>query len=32
VPASAKYRVHGAAWTSDSEITKVEFSDNLGAT
>ena len=32
VPRSATYRVHGAAWTSDSEITMVEFSDNLGAT
>jgi DMSO/TMAO reductase YedYZ molybdopterin-dependent catalytic subunit len=30
VPAGQTYRVKGAAWTGDSEITKVEFSDDAG--
>ncbi len=30
VPANSTYRVHGAAWTSDVEITKVELSTNGG--
>ena len=30
VPANSTYRVHGAAWTSDGEITKVELSTNGG--
>jgi hypothetical protein len=32
VPASSNVRVHGAAWTSDGEITKVELSTDGGAT
>jgi DMSO/TMAO reductase YedYZ molybdopterin-dependent catalytic subunit len=32
VPADAPYRVHGAAWSSDAEITKVEISTDSGAT
>ncbi len=32
VPADADYRVHGAAWTGDAEITKVEISHDRGAT
>ena len=32
VPADAPYRVHGAAWSSDAEITKVEVSTDSGAT
>lgn len=32
VPADAPYRVHGAAWSSDAEITKVEVSSDSGAT
>jgi DMSO/TMAO reductase YedYZ molybdopterin-dependent catalytic subunit len=32
VPASSSVRVHGAAWTSEGEITKVEFSTDGGAT
>lgn len=31
VPANAKVRVHGAAWTSEGEITKVELSLDGGA-
>src|SRR5437870_18839 len=31
VPADSKVRVHGAAWTSDGEITKVELSTDGGA-
>jgi DMSO/TMAO reductase YedYZ molybdopterin-dependent catalytic subunit len=32
VPANSDYRMHGAAWTSDVEIVKVEISENSGAT
>jgi DMSO/TMAO reductase YedYZ molybdopterin-dependent catalytic subunit len=32
VPANSKVRIHGAAWTSDREITKVELSADDGAT
>src|SRR6266576_4420637 len=32
VPANSKVRVHGAAWTSDGEITKVELSTDGGST
>ncbi len=32
VPANSVYRMHGAAWTSEVEIVKVEISDNSGAT
>src|SRR6266513_4689032 len=32
VPSSSNVRVHGAAWTSDGEITKVELSTDGGAT
>jgi DMSO/TMAO reductase YedYZ molybdopterin-dependent catalytic subunit len=32
VPADSKVRVHGAAWTSDGEISKVELSTNGGST
>lgn len=32
VPANSSVRVHGAAWTSDGEITKVELSTDGGAT
>src|SRR5436189_2628376 len=32
VPANSRVRVHGAAWTSDGEITKVELSTDGGAT
>ncbi len=32
VPADSPYRVHGAAWSSDAEITKVEISTDSGAT
>jgi DMSO/TMAO reductase YedYZ molybdopterin-dependent catalytic subunit len=32
VPANTNVRVHGAAWTSDCEITKVELSTDGGAT
>jgi len=32
VPANSNVRVHGAAWTSDAEITKVELSTDGGAT
>jgi hypothetical protein len=31
VPANSNVRIHGAAWTSDSEITKVEISVDGGA-
>jgi DMSO/TMAO reductase YedYZ molybdopterin-dependent catalytic subunit len=31
VPANSNVRVHGAAWTSDGEITKVEISADGGA-
>jgi DMSO/TMAO reductase YedYZ molybdopterin-dependent catalytic subunit len=32
VPANSSVRVHGAAWTCDGEITKVELSTDGGAT
>ena len=32
VPANSEVRVHGAAWTSDGEITKVELSADGGST
>jgi DMSO/TMAO reductase YedYZ molybdopterin-dependent catalytic subunit len=32
VSANSNVRVHGAAWTSDGEVTKVELSTNGGAT
>src|SRR6266446_7906465 len=32
VPANSNVRVHGAAWTSNGEITKVEISSDDGAT
>ena len=32
VPADTNYRIHGAAWTSDAEITKVEVSVDSGST
>jgi len=32
VPANSRVRVHGAAWTSNGEITKVELSTDGGAT
>jgi DMSO/TMAO reductase YedYZ molybdopterin-dependent catalytic subunit len=32
VPANSSVRVHGAAWTSDGEITKVDLSTDGGAT
>jgi len=32
VPANSNVRVHGAAWTSDGEITKVELSSDGGST
>ena len=32
VPAGSKVRVHGAAWTSDGQIMKVELSTDGGAT
>ena len=32
IPANSNARVHGAAWTSDGEITKVEMSTDGGAT
>ena len=31
VPANSNVRVHGAAWSSDAEITKVELSTHAGA-
>jgi DMSO/TMAO reductase YedYZ molybdopterin-dependent catalytic subunit len=30
VPANSVYRIHGAAWSSDAEITKVEVSTDSG--
>jgi DMSO/TMAO reductase YedYZ molybdopterin-dependent catalytic subunit len=32
IPADAPYRVHGAAWSGEAEITKVEISTDSGAT
>jgi hypothetical protein len=32
VPVNSNVRVHGAAWTSDAEITKVELSMDGGST
>jgi DMSO/TMAO reductase YedYZ molybdopterin-dependent catalytic subunit len=32
VPANSAYKMHGAAWTGDSEVTKVEISTNAGRT
>jgi DMSO/TMAO reductase YedYZ molybdopterin-dependent catalytic subunit len=32
VPGDSKVRVHGAAWTGDGEIAKVEFSADSGST
>jgi DMSO/TMAO reductase YedYZ molybdopterin-dependent catalytic subunit len=32
VPANSNVRVHGAAWTGDGEIAKVELSDDGGST
>lgn len=32
VPVDTQYRVHGAAWSGDAEITKVEVSTDSGAT
>jgi DMSO/TMAO reductase YedYZ molybdopterin-dependent catalytic subunit len=32
VPAKSKYRVHGAAWAGESEVTKVEVSADGGKT
>jgi DMSO/TMAO reductase YedYZ molybdopterin-dependent catalytic subunit len=32
VPANSGVRIHGAAWTSDNEITKVELSTDGGST
>jgi DMSO/TMAO reductase YedYZ molybdopterin-dependent catalytic subunit len=32
VPANSRVRVHGAAWTSDGKITKVELSTDGGST
>jgi DMSO/TMAO reductase YedYZ molybdopterin-dependent catalytic subunit len=32
VPANSGVRIHGAAWTSDSEITRVELSTDGGST
>ena len=32
VPANSNVRVHGAAWTSDGEVTKVELSTDGGST
>jgi DMSO/TMAO reductase YedYZ molybdopterin-dependent catalytic subunit len=32
VPTNSRVRVHGAAWTSDGEITRVELSTDGGAT
>jgi DMSO/TMAO reductase YedYZ molybdopterin-dependent catalytic subunit len=32
VPANSNVRVHGAAWTSDGEITKVELATDGGST
>lgn len=32
IPADAPYRIHGAAWSGEAEITKVEISTDSGAT
>jgi DMSO/TMAO reductase YedYZ molybdopterin-dependent catalytic subunit len=32
IPAKSKYRVHGAAWAGESEVTKVEVSADGGKT
>ena len=32
LPANSVYRMHGAAWTGESEITKVEVSTDEGKT
>jgi DMSO/TMAO reductase YedYZ molybdopterin-dependent catalytic subunit len=32
IPANSPYRIHGAAWTSDGEVTTVEISTNGGST
>ena len=32
VPANAVYRMHGAAWTGESQVTKVEVSTDGGQT
>jgi DMSO/TMAO reductase YedYZ molybdopterin-dependent catalytic subunit len=32
VPANSTYKMHGAAWTGDSEVTKVEISTDAGKT
>jgi DMSO/TMAO reductase YedYZ molybdopterin-dependent catalytic subunit len=32
IPANSTYRIHGAAWTSDGEVTTVEISTNGGST
>ena len=32
IPANSTYRIHGAAWTSDGEITTVEISTDGGST
>ena len=32
VPAGAKYRLHGAAWTGNANIAKVDISDDGGST
>jgi len=32
VPANSVYRMHGAAWAGESEVTKVEVSTNAGRT
>jgi DMSO/TMAO reductase YedYZ molybdopterin-dependent catalytic subunit len=32
IPANSVVRVHGAAWTSDAEITRVELSTDAGST
>ena len=32
VPKGAPYRIHGAAWSGDSDVAKVEVSDNGGQT
>jgi DMSO/TMAO reductase YedYZ molybdopterin-dependent catalytic subunit len=32
LPAGAKYRLYGAAWTSGADVAKVDISDDCGAT
>ena len=32
VPAGARYRLHGAAWTGDADVAKVDISDDGGST